>query len=37
MVTGVNYVANTRDWVVDIRATKHICCDRDAYTPYKAI
>lgn len=31
MVTEVNYIANTKDWVVDIGATKHICCDRNAY------
>lgn len=37
MVTEVNYIANTRDWVVDTGATKHIYCDRDALTSYKAI
>lgn len=37
MVTKVNYIANTRDWVVDIGATKHICYERDVFTSYKTV
>lgn len=29
-----NMVNNAQDWVVDIRATRHICNDKSAFTSY---
>lgn len=28
---------NTKDWVVNTKTTKYICCDKNAFTSYKAV
>ena len=33
----VSMVANMKDWVVDSRATKHICGNRSAFTSYTIV
>ena len=30
-------VTDTKDWVVDSRATRHICCNRSAFTSYTMV
>ena len=33
----VSMVTNMKDWVVDSRATKHICGNRSAFTSYTTV
>ena len=34
VVSQANMVTNSKNWVVDSGATRHICANRDAFTSY---
>ena len=37
VVSQANMVTNSKNWVVDSRATRHICANRDAFTSYTPV
>ena len=37
VVSEVNLVGNTKEWWVDIGATRHICSDKKMFSSYEAI
>lgn len=37
VISQVNMVTNTKDWVVDFGDTRHICANRDVFTSYASV
>ena len=37
VISQVSVVTNVRKWVVDSRATRHICADRNVFTSYTTV
>lgn len=37
IISQIYLVANVKDWVVDSRATRHICVNRDAFSSYTLV
>ena len=37
VISQANMVTNSKNWVVDSGATRHICANKDAFTPYTPV